>query len=177
MTDEGRVGNTDLLSREKVIVDHYRLVMAQLDNEEVMEQLERMIEDEVWYSLELPEILERFTKMMTWDKSPELQRFSYVPTLIQTRNGRCGEWAQLFTALLYALGFSARIVVSLEDHVWTEVFNEGSTGWTHLDCTLGAPRNMNAPLTYRDDFKHKGVKCLAIDVYGNVVDVTQRYFP
>ena len=49
-------------------------------------------------------------------------RFNNVLTLLETRTGRCGEWANCFTALCVALGHDTRYVHDWTDHVWTECF-------------------------------------------------------
>jgi peptide-N4-(N-acetyl-beta-glucosaminyl)asparagine amidase len=60
-------------------------------------------------------------------------RYSSVRTLMQPdhREGRCGEWAHLFYAILRVLGAPVRYVWNSEDHVWVEAWAEDR--WVHVD--------------------------------------------
>jgi peptide-N4-(N-acetyl-beta-glucosaminyl)asparagine amidase len=59
-------------------------------------------------------------------------RYNDPKKLLQTRQGRCGEWANCFclsnlanilmTLVSAAMGITTRYVIDWNDHVWTEVF-------------------------------------------------------
>ena len=48
-----------------------------------------------------------------------LPRHNDVPTLLlETRGGRCGEFANAFTVVCNGAGLVARLVLDFSDHVW-----------------------------------------------------------
>lgn len=48
-------------------------------------------------------------------------RYNDVVTLLETRKGRCGEYANCFTFFCRCLNYDARLIHGNFDHVWTEV--------------------------------------------------------
>eukprot|EP00927_Polykrikos_kofoidii_P059446 TRINITY_DN54599_c0_g1_i1.p1 TRINITY_DN54599_c0_g1~~TRINITY_DN54599_c0_g1_i1.p1 ORF type:complete len:688 (-),score=123.35 TRINITY_DN54599_c0_g1_i1:264-2261(-) len=103
------------------------------------------------------------------DAVSRFPRYNDPARLLETRHGRCGEWANCFTLCLVSLGFDARLVVDWTDHVWSEV--RLGDRWVHCDpCEM----SLDAPLTYEAGW---GKKLTYVIAFGQneVVDVTSRY--
>lgn len=91
--------------------------------------------------------------------------------LLNTRQGRCGEWAMCFLVILKALDYDARIVLDTTDHVWNEVWSETKQKWLHVDPCESV---VDMPLLYEVGWKKKLKYCIGLSNL-EVTDVTARY--
>ena len=98
-------------------------------------------------------------------------RYNDPLKLLETRSGRCGEWANCFTLYCRAFGYQARFAFDFADHVWTECFSTFHNRWIHLDPCEAA---YDTPLLYEIGWKKKLTYVIAFANDG-VYDVTKRY--
>lgn len=98
-------------------------------------------------------------------------RYNHPTKLLQTRIGRCGEWANCFAGICVALNYEVRIVVESGDHVWVEVRSESQKRWLHCDPCEQA---LDSPYMYEQGWKKQINYCFAIGDY-EVVDTTWAY--
>ena len=98
-------------------------------------------------------------------------RYNSPFKLLQTKTGRCGEWANLFGCILYACGFKTRLVSNYEDHVWNEFYNEEEKRWIHVDPCEAA---YDTPLVYEQGWGRNMTFIVAASEE-EIVDVTPRY--
>ncbi|XP_022719172.1 peptide-N(4)-(N-acetyl-beta-glucosaminyl)asparagine amidase isoform X2 [Durio zibethinus] len=107
----------------------------------------------------------------TCSRVTRFPRYNDPLKLVETRKGRCGEWANCFTLYCRAFGYESRLVLDFTDHVWTECYSEVLGRWMHLDpCEAIYDR----PLLYEKGWEKKLNYIIAIAKDG-VYDVTKRY--
>ncbi|CAB3370614.1 Hypothetical predicted protein [Cloeon dipterum] len=98
-------------------------------------------------------------------------RYNNPAKLLQTRRGRCGEWANCFTLICRALDMDARLVHDETDHVWTEVWSVTQQRWIHCDACEAI---MDSPFTYQAGWGKKLNYVIAFS-RDDVQDVTWKY--
>jgi len=98
-------------------------------------------------------------------------RYNSPFKLLETKTGRCGEWANLFGAILFTCGFKTRFINNYEDHVWNEFYNEEEKRWIHIDSCEEA---YDTPLVYEQGWGRVMTFIVATSDE-EVVDVTPRY--
>jgi len=98
-------------------------------------------------------------------------RYNDPRTLLAYRRGRCGEFANCFGLLVTSLGFDARYVLDLTDHVWVEVYDVVRDCWVCMDS---CEDKMDHPGMYENGWGKKLSYVIAVSREG-VCDVTRRY--
>lgn len=108
---------------------------------------------------------------LTCSSQTRFPRYSRLEKLLETRTGRCGEFAAIFMLLLRALSLRARYIWNSEDHVWNEYYSDHLRRWVHVDSCEGA---RDKHLLYDVGWGKKMRYCLAFGM-GGAVDVTRAY--
>jgi peptide-N4-(N-acetyl-beta-glucosaminyl)asparagine amidase len=98
-------------------------------------------------------------------------RYNQPRKLLETKKGRCGEYANLFGLYCRAAGFETRYILDFTDHVWTEVYSNRLERWIMCDGCEGV---IDEPAMYEKGWGKDLNSILAITT-DSVVDVTRRY--
>lgn len=98
-------------------------------------------------------------------------RYNDPTKLLETRKGRCGEWANLFTLILKSFGLEVRYVWNREDHVWNEYYSPFLKRWVHLDS---CEESFDQPYIYAINWNKSMSYCIAYSS-DTVIDVSKRY--
>ena len=98
-------------------------------------------------------------------------RYNDPLKLLETRRGRCGEWANCFALCCRAAGLEIRLALDFEDHVWVEYYSNAMARWIHMDACEAA---YDKPLLYEAGWGKQMSYVIAVGVSG-VADVTKRY--
>jgi peptide-N4-(N-acetyl-beta-glucosaminyl)asparagine amidase len=96
---------------------------------------------------------------------------SNLDKLMETRKGRCGEWANLFCLFSISMGFETRYILDFTDHVWVEFYSDNLKKWVHLDPCENA---FDQPLIYEAGWNKKLNYIFAFGEY-ELKDVIRRY--
>ncbi|PSN55935.1 Peptide-N(4)-(N-acetyl-beta-glucosaminyl)asparagine amidase [Blattella germanica] len=138
--------------------------------EKNMRQLQKAIKNGKTEEQEI-DIQEFVYKCNTCQKQTLFPRYNDPEKLLETRKGRCGEWANCFTLLCRSLDFDARYVADETDHVWTEVYFGTRKRWLHCDPCENI---CDSPLIYEAGW---GKKLSYVMAYSKdeIQDVTWRY--
>jgi peptide-N4-(N-acetyl-beta-glucosaminyl)asparagine amidase len=105
------------------------------------------------------------------DAKTRFPRYNSVERLLETRVGRCGEFANVFGAILDTLGFDVRVVVDWTDHVWVDYWSSGVGRYVAVDPCYNF---VDLPLVYEEQ---RGKELLWVVAVSRVqcVDVTATY--
>ena len=98
-------------------------------------------------------------------------RYNSVEKLLETRQGRCGEFANCFGAILAALEFDVRMVIDMSDHVWIEFWSDEKGRYVHVDPCENL---IDKPFVYEEGWKKDYLWVIAIGAQ-QVQDVTKKY--
>lgn len=98
-------------------------------------------------------------------------RFNNPIKLLETRHGRCGEWANCFTLFCRAAGLDTRSVIDNLDHVWVEIWADELGRWIHCDPCENV---IDTPPMYESGWNKKYAYVFAF-AKDHVADVTWRY--
>jgi len=98
-------------------------------------------------------------------------RYNDPVKLLETKRGRCGEFANVFSLICRALNYETRYVLDWTDHVWTEIWSEEQNRWIHCDSCEAA---FDEPRLYSEGWG-KSLSFVVAFAVDSVADVSRRY--
>ena len=98
-------------------------------------------------------------------------RYNHPGKLLETRRGRCGEWANCFALCSRAMGLETRYILDFTDHVWIEYYSVSQKRWVHADP---CENTCDTPLVYEVGWGKKLTYIFAFS-YDDIQDVIWRY--
>lgn len=106
-------------------------------------------------------------------KNLEFPRIGNPVTLLKTRKGRCGEWADCFVLILAALIGVERVryIWNFEDHVWSEYYSLTQKRWIHLDPCEAC---FDEPLLYSDNWGKEMSWVIGLN-HNYIIDLSKKY--
>ncbi|KAI3784297.1 hypothetical protein L1987_43394 [Smallanthus sonchifolius] len=88
----------------------------------------------------------------TCSRTTRFPRYNDPIKLLETKKGRCGEWANCFSLYCRSFGDDTRLILDFTDHVWTECYSMLLGRWMHLDPCEGI---YDTPLLYEKGKWHE----------------------
>lgn len=98
-------------------------------------------------------------------------RYNNPTKLLETKKGRCGEYANLFGVFCKSVGFETRYILDFTDHVWVEVWSNETNRWIMAD---GCEGTIDEPSMYEKGWGKNLCYNIAFTT-DSVADVTKRY--
>lgn len=98
-------------------------------------------------------------------------RYNNPIKLLETREGRCGEFCNVFILILKSFGLETRYIWNREDHVWCEYYSSNLKRWVHVDPS---EQSFDQPYIYSINWNKEMSYCIAFNKEG-VTDVSHRY--
>ncbi|MDH5449270.1 MAG: transglutaminase-like domain-containing protein [Candidatus Bathyarchaeota archaeon] len=158
--------NRGVVYHEHPTIKYHRKVAQSLTNDTLQKELRSRLNSTEYSHLEL---LDWEHNRLNYTKE-NIPRHDNPLQILAFGKGRCGEFSILYNALCLACGYRARLIADIYgDHVWTEVFINGT--WVHVDPT---EKIVNDPLMYQTDWD-KEVTVICAFEGSLVLDVTQNY--
>ncbi|KAK9802630.1 hypothetical protein WJX73_007396 [Symbiochloris irregularis] len=92
-------------------------------------------------------------------------RYNDPQALLDSRKGRCGEWAKCFGLCCRAAGLDVRWIYDMSDHTWVEYYSSAMGRWLHMDPCEAA---YDKPLLYEQGWGkklHDVIACHHLGLY------------